>query len=145
VRGLSPLMLCGLALSGANAPEDDRARAGVLTAAELATVDLVGCSLAVLSACDTALGENRAGQGVASLQSALHAAGARTAVTSLWKVPDAATRELMAEFYRRLLVEGDPPRRALWRAKRVLRDARDAAGRPRFGVRDWAGWVVTGD
>ena len=41
-------------------------------------------------------------QGVLGLQRALHAAGVRTAVTSLWSVQDAATAELMDEFYSRL-------------------------------------------
>src|SRR5262249_58879796 len=41
-------------------------------------------------------------QGVLGLQRALHAAGVRTTVTSLWSVQDAATAELMEEFYKRL-------------------------------------------
>jgi CHAT domain-containing protein len=87
----------------------------------------------------------RAGQGVASLQSALHMAGARSVVTSLWKVPDEATRELMVDFYRRLWVDGEPKAQALWKAKMRLRGAVDEAGRPRYRTRDWAGWVLTGD
>jgi hypothetical protein len=50
-------------------------------------------------ACETNVGIRRAGQGIQSLQTALHAAGARTAITSLWKVDDAATRKLMERFY----------------------------------------------
>ena len=61
-----------------------------------------------LSACDTNVGERRAGQGVASLQKALQMAGARSVITSLWKVPDEATKELMLDFYRRLWVEKKP-------------------------------------
>ena len=51
---------------------------GILTAEELATFDLRNCELAVLSACETNVGIRRAGQGIQSLQTALHAAGART-------------------------------------------------------------------
>ena len=58
-------------------------------------LDLSNCELAVLSACETNVGIRRAGQGIQSLQGALHAAGARTAITSLWKVDDRPTRELM--------------------------------------------------
>jgi CHAT domain-containing protein len=56
----------------------------------------------VLSACQTGLGDLRRSQGVLGLQRAFHAAGVRTLVTSLWSVSDAATLELMEEFYARL-------------------------------------------
>ncbi len=146
VRGLSPLLLSGLALAGANRPPDAEGRVdGLLTAEEVATLDLTRCEMAVLSACDTNVGERRAGQGVFSLQMALQMAGARSVVTSLWKVPDEATRELMADFYRRIWVDGQPKYRALWDAKMHLRDARDEAGNPRYALRDWAAWVLTGE
>ncbi|MBL8861444.1 MAG: tetratricopeptide repeat protein [Planctomycetes bacterium] len=146
VRGSSPMLLCGLALSGANQPEDALGRApGLITAEELSTLDLSGCELAVLSACDTSVGHRRAGQGVASLQRALQMAGARSVVTSLWKVPDEATRELMLAFYRGLWVEGHSKQRALWAAKMRLREARDSRGAARYALRDWAAWVLTGE
>jgi CHAT domain-containing protein len=146
VRGMSPMLLCGLALAGANQPEDELGRVpGLVTAEEIAALDLSDCELAVLSACDTNVGERRSGQGVASLQRALQMAGARSVVTSLWKVPDEATRELMVDFYRRIWVEGKPKHQALWEAKRRLREAKDESGRPRYALRDWAAWVLTGD
>jgi len=146
VRGMSPMLLCGLALAGANLPEDASGRApGLITAEEIATLDLRNCELAVLSACDTNVGERRAGQGVASLQKALHMAGARSVVTSLWKVPDEATKTLMLDFYRRLWTEKKPKAQALWEAKKKLRDEKDERGEPRYSVRDWAGWVLTGE
>jgi CHAT domain-containing protein len=146
VKGMSPMLLCGLALAGANLPEDELGRVpGLITAEELSTLDLSGCELAVLSACDTNVGERRAGQGVASLQMALQMAGARSVITSLWKVPDEATRELMTDFYRRIWVEKKPKGQALWEAKMRLRDARDESGRPRYSLRDWAAWVLTGE
>ena len=140
VRGLSPMVLCGLALAGANGPPDRYGKLpGTITAEEIATLDLRNCDLAVLSACDTALGDiRRGGQGLASLQKALHMAGARSVITSLWKVPDDSTRRLMVDFYRRLWVEGEPKHQALWKAKMALRDA----GQP---LRHWAGWVLTGE
>jgi CHAT domain-containing protein/tetratricopeptide (TPR) repeat protein len=139
VRSFAPLALCGLALAGANLPPDaDGAVSGVVTAEELGSLDLSGCELAVLSACDTNVGELRSGQGIASFQKALHAAGARTVITSLWKVPDAQTRELMLAFYRGLWVEKLPKAQALWRAKQQLRGQR-------LPPRDWAGWVLSGN
>ena len=105
VSGLSPLVLCGLALSGANLPPNELGRTpGILTAEEILGLDLSRCQLATLSACDTSLGVRRAGQGYASLRAALLGAGARWVLTSLWKVGDQATMELMREFYRRLWV-----------------------------------------
>ncbi len=145
VRGMSPMLLCGLALAGANLPEDAVGRTpGLVTAEELSTLDLSNCELVVLSACDTNVGERRAGQGVASLQKALQMAGARSVITSLWKVPDEATKELMLDFYRRLWVEKKPKREALWEAKKKLREAKDERGNPLYTTRDWAAWVLTG-
>jgi CHAT domain-containing protein len=146
VERASPLLLCGLALAGANRPADAAGRRdGLVTAEEIAGWDLHRCELAVLSACDTNVGIARAGQGVASLQKALHMAGARSVVTSLWKVPDEATKELMLDFYRRLWVEKKPKHQALWEAKTRLRQEKDARGSPRYGLRDWGAWVLTGD
>lgn len=50
----------------------------------------------------------------------------------------------MADFYRRIRVEKQPEARALWEAKRRLREAKDEARRPRYSTRDRAAWVLTG-
>ena len=139
VSRMAPMLLCGLALAGANQPPDSLGRRpGILTAEELCALDLSECELAVLSACETNVGIRRAGQGIQSLQAALYAAGARSSITSLWKVDDAATRRLMELFYANLWEAKMPKARALWEAKRILREE----GAP---LRDWAGWVLTGD
>ena len=146
VIGLAPALLCGLAFAGANGEADMYGRVrGVMTAEEISAMDLTGVELCVLSACETNVGVRRGGQGIASLQTALHAAGVRTAITSLWKVPDEATRELMTEFYRRLWVLEEPKAQALWNAKKKLREQLDADGDPTYSMRDWAGWVLSGD
>ena len=139
LTGFAPETLCGLALAGANRGRDAVGRVpGILTAEELATLDLRNCELAVLSACETNVGIRRAGQGIQSLQSALHAAGARAAITSLWKVDDAATHRLFELFYTKLWKEKLGKADALWQAKMALR----AVGHP---PRDWAGWILSGD
>ncbi len=123
IRGFAPETLCGIAFAGANNGRDALGRVpGILTAEELSLFDLRGCELAVLSACETNVGIRRAGQGIQSLQAALHGAGVRTAVTSLWKVSDLATRLLMVEFYRRIWEQKQPKAEALWEAKRWLRE-----------------------
>ncbi len=146
VKGMSPMLLCGLALADANLPEDAVGGApGLITAEEISALDLSNCELAVLSACDTNVGVRRAGQGVASLQMALQMAGAKSVITSLWKVPDEATTELMLDFYHRLWVEKKPKWQALWEAKMNLRDAVNETGAPKYTTRDWAAWVLTGE
>jgi len=138
VGRLAPMTLCGLALAGANLnAEGSGSGKGILTAEELCSLDLSRCEMAVLSACETNVGIRRAGLGIQSLQTALLAAGARAAVTSLWRVDDAATCELMERFYAHLWREKLPAAEALWKAKQHLR----ASGRP---IRDWAGWVYSG-
>lgn len=111
VVGFSPGQLSGLVFAGANRrlPPEDVASPivslddGIMTADEIMYLQLENLELAVLSACETGLGETAGGEGVLGLQRALQIAGARTTVTSLWKVDDAATQALMVEFYRNLL------------------------------------------
>jgi CHAT domain-containing protein len=137
--GLAPMTLCGLCLSGANKGRDELGRVpGLLTAEELAGFDLSACELAVLSACETNVGLSRAGQGILSLQSALHSAGARTTITSLWRVHDELTRELMERFYRHLWTDKATRSEALWQAKKEMRQQ----GHPPSA---WAGWVLSGE
>lgn len=92
---------------------------GILTAAEIADMQLGGFDLVVLSACETGLGD-LSGDGVFGLQRGLKKAGARTLMMSLWKVADDATSELMTAFYRSISA-GDRPSVALERAKEAVR------------------------
>jgi len=102
-----PLLRSGLVLAGArattpgaSAPPPD---ASLVTALELAGLNLWGTQLVVLSACDTGRGQVRLGQGIYGLRRALVIAGAETVVMSLWKVDDNSTSLLMNMYYRNLL------------------------------------------
>lgn len=123
VGARNPLVQTGLVLAGANLPpkadllHDDR---GILTAEAIVGLDLNGLELAVLSACETGLGEAAGGEGVFGLQRAFHMGGARNVVASLWKVDDEATMALMAVFYHQLWVEKRPPLEALRQAQLAL-------------------------
>jgi CHAT domain-containing protein len=109
VHGRNPMLATGLVLAGGNRPDSD----AVLTAEEIAGLDLRGCALAVLSACQTALGKQEGYQGVMGLQRAFHDAGCAHIVASLWNVNDAATSVLMQEFYQQLWKHKKTPIEAL--------------------------------
>lgn len=107
-RARSPLLRCGLALAGANSwvrgdrlpePVED----GLLMAADVIHMHLLGTELVTLSACETGLGEAHVGESIFGLRRAFVVAGAKTLVMSLWKVPDSATRSLMTDMYSQLI------------------------------------------
>ena len=119
-----PLLRSGLVLAGirpATAPPGtQRLEDSLATALELAGLNLWGTQLVVLSACDTGRGEISLGEGVYGLRRAFLVAGAETLVTSLWKVNDDVTHQLMASYYRHLLA-GEGRSAALREAMRELR------------------------
>jgi CHAT domain-containing protein/tetratricopeptide (TPR) repeat protein len=137
----NPLMYSGLALAGAN--RRDRVGEGVITAYEIKWINVWGTDLVTLSACDTGVGETTVGGGVRGLRQSLMQAGARRILTSLWKVPDNETSELMVAFYRRLL-RGKPAAAALREAALEVRDAR-LGNHPAAHPFRWGGFVLIGD
>jgi CHAT domain-containing protein len=121
----NPLLLSGLAMAGANSwlkalNLPDIADNGLLTAFDVSGLDLHDTELAVLSACDTGLGQIRIGEGVFGLRRAFVLAGVKTLVMSLWKVPDQQTSLLMELFYRNLL-QGSPRAEALRQAQLAIK------------------------
>jgi CHAT domain-containing protein len=148
VPGVHPGLLSGLALAGANrasSPAVDISSMrddGIMTATEIASLDLRRVELAVLSACETGLGEVAAGEGMIGLQRAFQVAGVKTVVASLWKVDDDATQRLMQRFYENLWVREMDKLDALRDAQRWLKGQDDGRYRDPFY---WAAFVLSGD
>jgi CHAT domain-containing protein len=104
----NPLLRSAIVLAGYNTwrrgeQTDAHTGTGLLTGEDVSGMDLSGTELVVLSACETGFGDVHVGEGVFGLRRAFVLAGAKMLVMSLWKVPDEQTRELMVDFYRRLL------------------------------------------
>ena len=111
---------------------------GVLTAREIAQLDLQGLDLAVLSACQTGLGELKE-DGVFGLQRGFKKAGAHTLLMSLWSVDDEATQIMMTNFYQNL-VSGKTKRQAFHSAQEAVRN------NPRFNSPFyWASFIMLDD
>ncbi|MDR4469258.1 MAG: tetratricopeptide repeat protein [Nitrospira sp.] len=137
--GESPLLRSGLALAGANQRRSGEKDDGILTAAEVAQIDLRGTQLVVLSACETGVGDVQNGEGVYGLRRALVLAGAESQVTSLWKVADEATKDLMVDYYQRLL-KGEGRSEALRNAQLAMMKSKDRS-HPYY----WAAFVPIGN
>jgi CHAT domain-containing protein/Tfp pilus assembly protein PilF len=103
--GEHPLLRSGLFFSGGNLHGEGADSAGIedgiLTAYEVSAMDFTGAELVVLSACETALGEVKCGEGVYGLRRAFQMAGARTVISALWPVSDKRTSEMMKKLYSR--------------------------------------------
>ena len=114
---------------------------GLLTAQEISRLDLRGCDLVVLSACETGLGDITS-EGVMGLQRGFKKAGVQSIVMSLWKVADRPTQEFMTEFYRHLTA-GEGKRASFLAAQRFLKEKYPTNlpnddGRPPY----WASFII---
>ena len=141
----NPLLLTGLVFAGANkrggALDQDE---GILTADEIAGLNLQGTEWAVLSACDTGLGEIRAGEGVFGLRRAFQIAGVRTIIMSLWPVEDESTRDWMRALYQGRLRDHLDTALAVRSAGLAVLRARRAQGQSTHPFY-WAAFVAAGD
>ncbi len=142
----NPMHRSGIALAGANDTIRGRREAGgndgILTAEEVAGMDLWGTRMVVISACESGLGEAKGGEGVFGLRRAFTIAGAQSLVMTLWAVSDDATRQLMESLYRHL-PEQRTPQRALLAAQREWIAKKRAAGLYPHPVH-WASFVASG-
>lgn len=142
----NPFRLSGLALAGANvhSTADPSTEDGILTALEVANLDLSGVEWAVLSGCETGIGKTIAGEGVFGFRRAFRIAGARTVIMSLWPVEDAGGRDWMEQLYRSRLIDGMTTAEAVRHASMSLLNKRRLGGlstHPFF----WGAFVASGD
>ena len=138
-----PLLRSGRALAGANrigtdrvADDPDATTDGIATAYELASLDLRGTDLVVLSACETGLGGfDNNGEQILGLGYQFQQVGARAVIASLWQVDDGGTQALMNAFYLALR-NGFSKTEALQRAQQALiDDDLSLVGEPRGTLR----------
>ncbi|KYC41101.1 hypothetical protein WA1_23590 [Scytonema hofmannii PCC 7110] len=93
--------------------------------------------LLILSACQTAAGDERAGLGIAGVA---FQAGARSTIASLWNLDDESTAVLMSQFYQELANKKLTKAEALRRAQLALLQ-NPKYKRPRY----WAPYVLLGN
>ena len=143
---MNPLFCSGLYLAGAqnslngNYLPDEYSEDGILTAYEVANLNLDSTRLVVLSACETGLGEILSGEGVFGLQRAFRVAGAENLIMSLWKVDDRATQLFMKKFYT-FWLSGDTKSEAFDKAISFLRFNTQDYTHPVY----WGGFVLLGN
>ena len=135
----NPLLHSGLVFAGANQGRES----ALLTAQQIASLDLSGLDWAVLSACNTGNGELHDGEGVLGLERAFRVAGARSVVMALWPVDDTTTRDFMHQMYTQRIGLHASTADAVWNASRKLLLDRRAAGKSTHPWY-WSGFVGSG-
>lgn len=128
--------MSGLVLSLFN--KQGRMQDGYLRLGDVYKLKL-SADLVVLSSCESALGKELESEGIIGLPRGFLYAGAKSVISSLWKVDDKATKELMALFYSELHA-GKSPAAALRSAQSTL--ARDPYwSNPYY----WAAFILQGE
>lgn len=137
----NPMMRSGLILAYGNyawqncEPLPGRKEDGILTAYEISQMNLSQTQLAVLSACETGLGDIRGTEGVYGMQRAFKIAGVKNLIMSLWQIPDTQTEELMLHFYKNLMKQHMNISKAFKKAQMEMKNKYED---PYF----WAGFVL---
>ena len=142
------MLLSGLIMAGGNRAWTGKqlpkgVLGGVLTANSIASLNLKGTDLLVLSACQTGLGVATP-EGLFGLQRAFKKAGVQTMVMTLWSVDDEATKDFMIRFYEELSVNQWNKRAAFEktkefiRSKTYIRNGKSYKGDPYY----WAAFVM---
>ncbi len=111
-----------------------------LTVQDIWGLPLTGNVVTTLSACETGLGQILSGDDIVSLENAFIYAGSPTVVSTLWKVDEKATAEIVKAFYKNLVANKMNKAEALTQAQRDLRKDTPSYKNPYF----WAGFTLRG-
>ena len=142
LKGYTDAMsLSGLVLSGGNAawlgkPLPKGVLGGILSANDIARLDLSNTDMVVLSACQTGQGKATA-EGLYGLQRAFKKAGVGTVVMSLWNVSDKTTSEFMTTFYERLA-----DKKNAWNKRKAFEEAKVIIRQRYLEPFHWAAFVM---
>lgn len=128
----SCLFLSGSAFNIYDAGFDPTCLDGILSAREIAKLNLVNVDFVVLSACQTGLGY-LTGNGIYGLQRAFKAAGAKAVISSLWEVDDEATSLFMTQMYKGI-ANGESLHEAFYNAREYMKSSVATASRRRPGL-----------
>lgn len=130
-QSVTNMQKCNLVFAGVNSWKSND---GIVSAQDIANMDLSGTDLVVLSACETGLGQINGFEGVQGFQRAFSLAGVNNVMVTLWKISDKYTSEIMGYFYENL-ANGTPAPQALIMAQRKMKLL---YGNPYY----WAGFVI---
>ena len=132
----NPMYRAGIVLAGANRNQ----RAGILYAAEIVGLDMSHTRIAILSACDTGVGDIEAGDGAFGLKRAFMIAGAKSVVMSLWPVASEETTQMMQLFYESMAASKNSTNRAA-----ALRESKLQLMKTHPNPYYWGPFVLSGD
>ncbi len=136
----NPMYSSGLLLAGSESAWLGRSGSpnfqdGILTAREISELNLQNTRLALLSACESGLGDAGSSEGVYGLQRGFKLAGAHQVLATLWKIPDSPeTKEFVGQFCQRWLATGN--------ARKALRETQLDFHDKGKSVRVWGAWVL---
>lgn len=142
LKGYTDAMsLSGLVLSGGNAawlgkPLPKGVLGGILSANDIARLDLNNTDMVVLSACQTGQGKATS-EGLYGLQRAFKKAGVGTIVMSLWSVSDKITSEFITTFYERLADTHNA-----WNKRKAFEEAKEIIRKKHPDPFHWAAFVM---
>jgi CHAT domain-containing protein len=135
-----PLYRSGVALANSNVAWCEGKNTkdkedGLLTAAEISTMDLSNTKVVILTACQSGLGDLQGSEGIQGLQSAFKMANAKTQLVALWNLESIYAEHFSSLFYDKILRGASP-----YEAFRATQAEVIQSGK--YGVNVWGAFVL---